>query len=223
MWSCPVCQQENSAATCPVCGYDPSRDYGAHPTLARIPEGSVSVSGRRAAYLARQYRFCPCCGRPAEDAYCGFCGLHMDRLRRTPDPDQAARMAADHREAFLAGLKDISVILYRYRWNPAASRLELRNAEGLRLADGQDCHPGVFWSEPLFGQLDPDDYPQLELKLSYFWRGRKKTAALTVPTLRTGSFWQLGLLVDDRLRLRVFLGDPTAFTVSEPLELELSE
>ena len=37
MWKCPVCDQENTAATvCPTCGYDRTCDYEQYLSLIHI-------------------------------------------------------------------------------------------------------------------------------------------------------------------------------------------
>ncbi len=220
---CPICGTEYDELLCPECGYDLSRDYEQFPTFLPLPRGIGSIATRRADYEASQRRDeCPCCGRHVTSGYCGFCGFHVAGLAGIRSKAQVEARAAAHRELYLSDLRDISIVNYHYEWNPETSRLEFRNADERRLADGRDCHPGIFWSEPIFGQLSTEDYPSLELMLSYRWRGNRKTCRVTVPTVRTDSFWQVGLLMDAQLRLQAFLGDPTKFSVSEPVALDLN-
>lgn len=221
MNSCPICGSEYEGLLC-SCGYDLSCDYERYPTFIQLPEGLESNSARRAGYLASLRRDdCPCCGRYADGDYCGFCGFHVAGILGIRSADRVETIAAAHRERFLSALTDIAVVNYHYRWNAETSRLEMHHADERILADGKACHPGIFWSDPLFGQLDTDDFPTLDLMLSYRWNGARKTLRVTVPTVRTHNFWQVGLLIDDQLRLRVFLGDPTEFTTSEPVALDL--
>lgn len=221
MQTCPICGSEYEGLLC-SCGYDLSCDYALYPTFLRLPDGMQSNSARQADYLASLRREdCPCCGRRVEGDYCGFCGFHVAGILGIRSQDRVDAIATAHREAFLRDLTDIAIVNYHYRWNPDSSRLEMYHADERRLANGTDCHPGIFWSDPLFGQLDTDDYPTLELMLSYRWDGQRKTLRVPVPTVRTDNFWRVGLLIDDQLRLRVFLGDPTEFTTSEPVNLDL--
>ncbi len=223
MKTCPICAMEYDVAVCPVCGYDQSRDYERYPTLGSVPQGSPSRAGLQADYEASLHRDeCPCCGRHVEGKYCGFCGFHMSEILGIRSAAQVEALGAAHRENFLGDLKDISLVNYHYQWDPETSRLEFHHADERRLADGRDCHPGIFWSGPLFGQLDTNDYPDLELTLSYRWRGRLGSCKVTVPTVRTDDFWRVGLLLDAQLRLQVFLGSPTKFSVSQPVMLDLN-
>ena len=48
MWKCPVCDQENNAATvCPTCGFDGSCDYEHYPT-------SFAVTGAKSTRALRR-------------------------------------------------------------------------------------------------------------------------------------------------------------------------
>ncbi len=220
---CPICGIEYEQLQCPECGFDPSRDYEQYPTLAPLPGDLPSLAVQRAEYEASLRRDeCPCCGRHVESTYCGFCGFHMGSIAGIRSAEQVDALAAAHREIYLSDLQEISIVNYHYQWNPETSRLEFYNADEQFLANGCDCHPGICWSEPLFAQLSPNDYPTLELLLSYRWRGSRKTCKVTVPTVKTDSFWRIGLLMDSQLRLQVFLGDATKFSVSEPVALDLT-
>ena len=48
MWKCPVCDQENTAATvCPACGYDRTCDYEQHPTAFAVTTAKPTHTLRR--------------------------------------------------------------------------------------------------------------------------------------------------------------------------------
>ena len=48
MWKCPVCDQENTAATvCPACGYDQTCDYEQHPTAFAVTTATPTRTLRR--------------------------------------------------------------------------------------------------------------------------------------------------------------------------------
>ena len=48
MWKCPVCDQENTAATvCPACGYDRTCDYEQHPTAFAVTNAKPTHTLRR--------------------------------------------------------------------------------------------------------------------------------------------------------------------------------
>ena len=48
MWKCPVCDQENNAATvCPACGYDQTCDYEQYPTAFAVKRATPTATLRR--------------------------------------------------------------------------------------------------------------------------------------------------------------------------------
>ena len=48
MWKCPVCDQENTAATvCPTCGYDRTCDYEQYPTAFAVTTATPTAPLRR--------------------------------------------------------------------------------------------------------------------------------------------------------------------------------
>ena len=48
MWKCPVCDQENTAATvCPTCGYDRTCDYERYPTAFAVTTATPTRTLRR--------------------------------------------------------------------------------------------------------------------------------------------------------------------------------
>ena len=48
MWKCPVCDQENTAATvCPACGYDRTCDYERYPTAFAVTAATPTRTLRR--------------------------------------------------------------------------------------------------------------------------------------------------------------------------------
>ena len=48
MWKCPVCDQENNAATvCPTCGYDRTCDYEQYPTAFAVKRATPTHTLRR--------------------------------------------------------------------------------------------------------------------------------------------------------------------------------
>ena len=54
MWKCPVCDQENNAATvCPTCGYDRTCDYEQYPTAFAVTTAKPTHTLRR-AWQAKQ-------------------------------------------------------------------------------------------------------------------------------------------------------------------------
>ena len=53
MWKCPVCDQENTAAVCPACGYDRTCDYERYPTAFTV-KGAKSIRALRREWREKQ-------------------------------------------------------------------------------------------------------------------------------------------------------------------------
>lgn len=218
MWICPVCGKESNQPFCSCCGFDRSCHYEQYPTLSK-QVSAQAVSARKAAYEASLLpKTCPSCGKDLNGDSCGYCGFRVAGAQSA----LINVLAQAHRQKILEAITDIGVVNYQYEWSEEFSRLTVRNVSERKLADGKQCSPGVFWSEPLFAQLDPNDYPALELQMYYSVKGKKKQIKLDMQTIRCDDFWRIGLLIDASLNLRVFLGSPAKFTVAEPIALELN-
>ena len=61
---CPVCDSELNSLSCPVCGFDASRDYERFPTFAPIRE-AVSAAGLRDRRAPKDALRCEKCGSTA--------------------------------------------------------------------------------------------------------------------------------------------------------------
>lgn len=64
MWKCPVCEQESDGVCCAFCGFDTSRDYEHYPTIAPIPDGSLTVQKH-----VEEWESCLTCGVCAGSAF----------------------------------------------------------------------------------------------------------------------------------------------------------
>lgn len=164
-------------------------------------------------------KICQCCGAELTGSRCAYCGfveiIDMDGTGN----EVVQNMAAVHKKNLVAAITDISIVSYSYKWNEAKSRLELDKKETLKLADGNDCYPGMLWTAQSFGQLAAGK--DLTLDISYRFRGVQKQVSCTVPTVQSDDFWQVGLLIDQNLKLKVFLGTKKKNAEAEPVALEL--
>ena len=89
---CPVCKAETSQCSpCPACGFDPTQDYEAYPSLAPLT-GGKPLSALRAAWREKNNGrfFCPKCGKGSFSFYpreqsliCEGCGFRVESF--SPD------------------------------------------------------------------------------------------------------------------------------------------
>ena len=111
MRKCLVCGKVNENYICTKCGFDGSRNYEAFPTFG--PVNGDSVSGRKAAYQARQSNLHRCvCGstqfnldQTTLQPVCAQCGR---KYQTQPIANPAASQAAKPFKAPLATHKSIA-------------------------------------------------------------------------------------------------------------------
>lgn len=248
MGKCSLCGKEIQTLTCEACGYDESRNYERFSTLCPIAPGAASLAQQKRKMEAARTRYrmtteamgkhavdkfspkkgpgtqaeegpkCWCCGTRFYGPNCPNCNFIAIR---DDDPDHAELirgLARKHRQQILGELTDFSVVTYNYQWDHKAGKMTCAGEERKKLADGLDCQE-IFWSEPIFGQLEAGT--PVPITLSYRYQGVKHQLELEIPAVRSDGFWQIGLCIDAELRLVVFLGDPTHFqTVKAELKLK---
>lgn len=162
---------------------------------------------------------CQCCGADMSGSRCGYCGF-----REIIDMDESGTellrsLVSAHKKRLLKGITDISVVSYQYAWNAGKSALEQKAREQIKLADGEDCYGKVYWAKQEFGQLP--SAKEVRFALSYRINGAERTMEVALPSVICDDFWKLGLIIDESLKLQVFLGTGKHHTVSEILALNL--
>lgn len=163
---------------------------------------------------------CQCCGGEMQGNRCPYCGFVEIIDLDSSGTKFVKSMAASHKEQLVAAITDLSIISYRYKWNPAKSRLEMSKKEELKLADGAECYPSMRWTSQNFGQMPAGK--DITLDISYKFKGKKKQLSCTLPTVQCNDFWKVGMVIDQALKLRVFVGTEAKNTQSPALDLELT-
>ena len=162
---------------------------------------------------------CQCCGAQMNTTRCDYCGFVEIIDMDGSGTELVNSMAASHKQNIVAAITELSVVSYSYRWNEAKSRLEMDKKEEIKLADGVECYPGLKWTSQNFGQMSAGQ--EITLELTYKFKGRKKKLSCTIPTVQCEDFWKLGMVIDQNLKLKLFLGTEKTQTQSAALELEL--
>lgn len=163
---------------------------------------------------------CQCCGGELQSNRCSYCGFVEIIDLDSSGTEFVKNMAASHKKKLVAAITDLSVISYRYKWNPAKSRLEMSKKEQLKLVDGVECYPGMRWTTQDFGQMPAGK--DITLDISYKFNGKIKQLSCTLSTVQCDDFWKIGMVIDQSLKLRVFLGTEKKHTQSPALDLELT-
>lgn len=162
---------------------------------------------------------CQCCGTKMNTSKCNYCGFVEIIDMDGSGTELVQSMAANHKKNIVGAITDLCVVSYSYKWNEAKSRLEMDKKEELKLADGVDCYPGMKWTSQAFGQLPAGK--DITLEISYKFRGAKKKLSCTIPTVQCDDFWKVGMVIDQSLKLKIFLGTEKNHTESSAFDLEL--
>lgn len=162
---------------------------------------------------------CQCCGAEITGSRCDYCGF-----REIIDMDESGTellhaLVSSHKKRLIDGITDISVVTYLYEWDAKKTALEKKNKEVLKLADGTDCYRNIYWAKQDFGQMV--SVKKIELELSYRFNGNEKQLTVSLPSVTCDDFWKLGLVIDEALKLQVFLGTKKNHVKSELLALDL--
>ena len=76
----------------------------------------------------------------------------------------------------------------------------------LELADGEQCDGIIFWAPHKFGQVfESDEGVTLEIK--YIYDGKVQTENYKLKPVQCESFWQVGVEVNEHLKLVFYLGN----------------
>lgn len=217
MWTCPVCDCTNADNICHTCGFDHSTDIQQFLTLYnRIPP-TTDVAILRNQYRARNMvRICECCGSIVTGDRCSYCGFASARGA------SQSQAAAVHADTMIAALTNFSIIAYRYAWEPMRSRLELQAEEIVSLGNARDFYRSITWADQEFGQLRNGTGTELQLDITYHFRGKKKVISCTIPTVKSDRFWRFGISIDASIHLRLYLGAGKKFIETAPIALDLT-
>ena len=223
MWTCPVCDQLNEKNFCSYCGFERSTNYTQYPTLNISIPPTTSISHKRRVYQSQnRSKVCTCCGGIVIGTHCTYCNFSTESGATATTPKMELTRAAAHAESIIASLTDFSIVSYRYGWEPKRSRLEYQSEEILSLGDAQDFFQNIVWCNRGFAQLRNGTGTELKLTLTYYFKGKKKQIACTLPTVKCDSFWLFGISLDPSLHLKLHLGSGKKFIETAPIALELT-
>ena len=197
MWTCPVCEQQCDNNFCAECGFDYSTHYEQFPTLQTIPP-TQSVSGLRTAYQAKNTDCtCPCCGGTTSDGRCLYCGFEISE--QIPK-EELQRQAMQHALSIIEELTSFSIAAYRYEWVPERSRLEKTSPKIVRLGNARDFFNNTFWATDKFAQLRDGNGTELNLSITYKYKGKRKILKCAIPTVKCDDFWRICISLDMHMK-----------------------
>ena len=163
---------------------------------------------------------CVCCGNAISGQLCGYCGFMNIAALDEEAADEIKKEADVYRREVIDKLSDFSVVSYEYGWIEKDSKFDLISTKNVKIADGNDCVNGVFWSKDQFGQNLEGNNTSQQIEISYKYDGKKKKFNCSLIPVQCDDFWHLGLEITKELKLMVYLGNSGKSAKSEPIELD---
>jgi hypothetical protein len=114
----------------------------------------------------------------------------------------ALQEAGKFRDKLVARISAISVEVFTYTFIDGKVADTGRN--NIPLADGKDCFKKVFWYGQDFVQVPNQGKRQMTIR--YKADGKDKSVSVDIDTPKTEGFWKLGVMLDEHLRLNIFVG-----------------
>ena len=160
-----------------------------------------------------------CCGSMISGQRCRYCGFVNVAALDNEAENEIRKEAEEHRKEMLGQLLDFSIVGYEYGWIEAESKFDLISQKNIRIADGNDCANGVFWSQEKFGQDLEDSSESKQIEIAYKYEGDTRKVSCDIAPVSCDDFWQIGLEITPELRLVVYLGNQKKSAKSEPVDL----
>jgi hypothetical protein len=128
----------------------------------------------------------------------------------------ALQEAGKFRDKLVARISAISVEVFNYAFMGGKVADGGRNT--IPLADGKDCFKKVFWHGQDFVQANQGKW---QMTIRYKVDGKDKSVSVDIATPKTEDFWKLGVMLDEHLRLNIFLGEEKQHTSVSGVVLSL--
>jgi hypothetical protein len=129
----------------------------------------------------------------------------------------ALQEAGKFRDKLVARISAISVEVFGYTFKDGKVAGGGRN--NILLADGKDCFKKVFWHGQDFVQVPNQGKRQMTIR--YKADGKDKNVSVDIDTPKTEDFWKLGVMLDEHLRLNIFVGGEKQHTSANGVALSL--
>ena len=167
---------------------------------------------------------CLVCGRDISGCeYCSYCG-HMV-VRDTDGSGYAQEDADTYKKNLLSNLTRFGIDIYQYNIISQGSipQLVADGTKRANLGDAEKCYQNIVWLDSK-GSLAKHDSSASGCDVVVHYRNGKKQrqVKLAVPLIKTNDFWNFGIMIDERLSLRAYIGSAEEHSESEPVDLVFS-
>lgn len=166
---------------------------------------------------------CNCCKTFNEvNDVCTYCGYEIpfDLAEGEEENPVIKKDAEKWRNNIVGKISDISFEIHI--GVPLSDKDEVPelNTVKTKLADGSDCYGKIVWAAENIWQDQEVDIEKM-IPISYRFDGQEYTAEVQIKTRRTNDWWKFGVMLEDNLHLRFFLGTRDNYSQSELVPLKL--
>lgn len=165
---------------------------------------------------------CKVCGTEIKSGVCPYCGFENIVILGATDDSKMDEYANSYKSKVINIIKNISVKTYKYEWNSSKSDVVLLEEGKTKICDGKDCFEKVFLCNEKFKQ-NPAENEERELTLSYEFNGKEKSLVVIIKPEKSPGHWELGVKIDDDLRLGVYIGYNGKYVEKTGIKIDLHE
>ncbi len=149
---------------------------------------------------------CKVCGTEIKSGVCPYCGFEDIVILGVSDESKMNEYANSYKNKLISNIKNISVKTYKYGWNSANTDVEEKSTSKFSLCDAVDCFDKVYKCPEKFGQNPAETVEERTMHISYEVNGKEKTTPVTLKPVKCPDHWELGIKIDEKLRLTVYVG-----------------
>jgi hypothetical protein len=152
-----------------------------------------------------------------EESRCVYCGMPVIIDIDGTAADKIEAEAAKYRSGLVSKITGISTAAFSYavKDNQFVDNGEIT----IPIADGTKCFKHPIWAGKDFVQA-PGQGKQ-RLTIEYKFGGKPQSLSCEINTPKTEDFWKIGVMLDERLRLNVYIGAEKQHSSAENLDLSL--
>ena len=167
---------------------------------------------------------CPCCGHSTSSAYCPRCGFLSGAVTGgTFDADGAQRAAQEYRKALIDRLGEILLLCHRYEWDAAEQRHRQIQDFTQPVSAAKLLRQPVRFANIAHVLRDDGTAEPVPVQFQYRLDGELRQGGCVLNPRPDPGRWTLGMAMNDRLQLVLYLGtDPSrTLELGQAVDLDL--
>jgi hypothetical protein len=125
------------------------------------------------------------------------------------------RKAGEFRDKAVSQINAISAEVFTY--TVKNNEFVDTGKKTIRIADGAECFKRLVWAKENFAQAP--EQGKRPMTIRYTFDGKPKSVSFDIATPKTGDYWKIGIMLDDHLKLNVYLDEEKACAKALKLSL----